>query len=227
MRERWEEAEVKLYGKRVVSPSRDPRCNGVIGYELTGPRSLSWRGSRRRKLVEGNRFITRDRHRGRRRRAEHERESEERNTARGFARSARTTTQRGRWRFLPLSLLLCVSGVYTHRALYVVRVFFVLFSTLVSFRVFAVFLRRLRAQHVDERRSRNTQPNRARSIPSLPPCLRIPRQTVPSPASLQHRVSFCAGISHARSGSPLARFATDRYNKDSHTHKSELYKKIF
>lgn len=216
MRERWEEAEVKLYGKRVVSPSRDPRCNGVIGYELTGPRSLSWRGSRRRKLVEGNRFITRDRHRGRRRRrAEHERESEERNTARGFARSARTTTQRGR--FLPLSLLLCVSGVYTHRALYVVRVLLVLSSTLVSLRVFAVFLRRLRAQHVDERRSRNTQPSRARSIPSLPPCLRIPRQTVPSPASLQHRVSFCAGISCAQwfSASPIR--ATDRYKKDSHT----------
>lgn len=115
MRERWEEAEVKLYGKRVVSPSRDPRCNGVIGYELTGPRSLSWRGSRRRKLVEGNRFITRDRYRARKRKAEHERESEERNTARGFARSARTTTQRGRWRFF-LSPL-CFWRIYTPCAL--------------------------------------------------------------------------------------------------------------
>lgn len=70
----------KLRGEateKSIPSSRDPRCNGVIGYELTGLRSPSWRGSRRRKLVEGNRFITRDRQEGRgrrrkRRRAEHE-----------------------------------------------------------------------------------------------------------------------------------------------------------
>lgn len=46
-----------------VSQSRDPRrCNGVIGYELTGSkRTVVPRcGSRRRKLVEGNRFIMRE-----------------------------------------------------------------------------------------------------------------------------------------------------------------------
>lgn len=42
------------------------RCNGVIGYELTGSRRtvVLHCGSRKRKLVEGNRFITREKERG-------------------------------------------------------------------------------------------------------------------------------------------------------------------
>lgn len=120
MRERWEETEVKLYGKRVVSPSRDPRCNGVIGYELTGPRSLSWRGSRRRKLVEGNRFITRDRHRGRRGRAELGRERKRREKHGARFRALFCTNDDSTWTLAFSSSLappLCFWRIYTPRAL--------------------------------------------------------------------------------------------------------------
>lgn len=67
----WRERrERKRVGARRISRSRDLRCDGVIGYELTGAKGPSRiplrRGSRRRKLVEGrNRFIMK---RGERRR---------------------------------------------------------------------------------------------------------------------------------------------------------------
>jgi len=45
----------KQAAERGISPSRDPRCDGVIGRELTARRAIVRRSaSRRRKLVEGN-----------------------------------------------------------------------------------------------------------------------------------------------------------------------------
>lgn len=82
---------------RRISRSRDLRCDGVIGYELTGAKGPSRiplrRGSRRRKLVEGrNRFIMR---RGERRR-------------RDFARRTNNSVDTPRPPLLPRCLFLRV-----------------------------------------------------------------------------------------------------------------------
>lgn len=184
--------------RRRVSSSRDPRCNGVIGYELTGLRSPSWRGSRRRKLVEGNRFITRDRQEaGEEGGGQCTRRREK--TARGFARALHERLRRSRCAFLLLlALSLCVSlRIYIHQRALCYSVPFVSSPSLFrSPRVSAVFLLR-REQHVDERRNRNT--TEPLGIPSTSAYRGKPYRT----PHLSLFVCLFAQKSHALSGSPL------------------------
>lgn len=128
--ERWERKEKKKSRSEERSRSRDPRCDGVIGYELTGAKGPSRtplrRGSRRRKLRGGNRFITK---RGERRRCD-------------FARGTNNSVDTPR-----PSLTRCLFCACTH---------FMLLALLprppapLSLRPFYFF-----AQHVDDERSRD------------------------------------------------------------------------
>lgn len=100
MSERWEkEREKKRVRARRVSRSRDPRCDGVIGYELTGAKGPS-RVPRCGADLEGvnwsrgrNRFITKREERRRR----------------DFARTARTTLRIRRCLFCACTHTLCYS----------------------------------------------------------------------------------------------------------------------
>jgi len=133
MSERWERK--KRIGASRVSRSRDPRCDGVIGYELTGAKGPSRtplrRGSRRRKLVEGEKSFYYEE-----RRAE---------TARFHAHGTNNSVDTPR---PPLAR--CLFCACTHALCYSL-------SSLARLRsvVLAAFLFRL-AQHVDDERSRDT-----------------------------------------------------------------------
>lgn len=162
------EREKKRVRARRVSRSRDPRCDGVIGYELTGAKGPS-RVPRCGADLEGvnwsrgrNRFITKREERRRR----------------DFARTARTTLRIRRDLLLPAAFFARAHTLYVTRSYPSPA-----FRSVVS----AAFLFRP-AQHVDDERSRDT------AVPSfVSPANRTePRHSLSLLRSLSLSTSFCS-----------------------------------